>query len=214
MPAWRGFGRDVAAVKPQGSGPRRVTLAACLALGLMAALPNPVAAEFKTGHYSHRDYDGCGGPAVDPISIVFEGYSSQSGTVRSNILRVMGWTQANSTDQVATSSGHCTTMELGAATCTGCGSRTHVRLNQTWELDNKGRYDTVGTPHYDRTRSGCSGHVVPPGGYVNARYELTNRYYNAGYSYFYQNWGNTYEILQCGGYYVASDGYAAWVRAP
>jgi hypothetical protein len=79
--------------------------------------------------------------------------------------------------------------------------RNHVRLNQTHHKDTLGRYETVGTPHFDQT--------VWCGAVRKHRaqsYLYTRNYIAGGMSYWYgvsyQNWGNTQPMRQCDGSYT------------
>jgi hypothetical protein len=128
------------------------------------------------------------------------------------------WAGADGGDQWASSHGDCTLMERQSAT--GCGSctRYHVRLNQTKHQDLNGRYETVGTPHYEE-QTFC-GHAVPPdrgsgSGFDLGRGHLKNDWiyaYGSGKLWNVQNWGNTLPMLQCNDWAAASSGRVYWLE--
>ena len=185
------------------------------AAAVMATGATNASATFSSGSYSHddpndpRDSTTPGRPNLDCLL-------RATGTIvptRTTIQSVMGWVPSTGTDQAATSSGHCTAMEYAAASAE-CGTcnRTHIRLNQTHELDAQGHYETVGTPHYDRSNPNCGGHHdVPAGGYTGARADILNAMTAAGHHFSrWEWWGNTQSMQQCDGSYASSDGWVGW----
>jgi hypothetical protein len=113
--------------------------------------------------------------------------------------------------QCGVSHGFCTPMDGESYDACDICDRNHVRLNQTHHKDTLGRYETVGTPHFDQT--------VWCGAVRKHRaqsYLYTRNYIAGGMSYWYgvsyQNWGNTQPMRQCDGSYTSSDGQVAWVN--
>ena len=87
-------------------------------------------------------------------------------------------------------------------------SRSHLRYNQVHHRDTLGRWETVGTPHYD-LRVYC-GHRAQDFNYV--KYYIAGAMYDAGYTgVSYQFWGNTQLLWQCDSTAASSDGQVAWV---
>lgn len=167
-------------------------------------------ADFNSGSYSHSS--GACNSSVDPISLVLYGPGAYYSLARAKMESVLNvyrgpWSGDDSASQYANSHGFCTPMDGESYdSCDFC-NRNHVRLNQTHHKDLKGRYETVGTPHYDQLVS-C--------GHRAQSYVYTRGYIVGGMSYrygvSYQTWGNTQPQRQCDGSYVASDGQVAWVN--
>jgi hypothetical protein len=175
---------------------------------------SPAAADFDSGHYSHST-SACNS-SVDPITIVLYGPGAYYSLARSKLQQVLNvyrgpWTGNDGASQYANSHGFCTSLDGESYdACGGC-DRHHLRYNQTHHRDTLNRYETVGTPHYDR--------VVWCGGVPKHRAESfsgTMYYIVGGMSYWYgvsyQNWGNTQAQRQCDGTWVSSDGNVGWVN--
>lgn len=185
-----------------------VTLAIC-ALGVATA-----SADFSSGSYSHSS--GACNSSVDPISLVLYGPGAYYSLARAKMESALNanrgpWSGNDGASQYANSHGYCTPMDGESYDSCGLCNRNHVRLNQTHHRDTLGRYETVGTPHYDQ--------VVLCGGLPKHRaqsYVYTRNYIVGGMSYWYgvsyQNWGNTQAQWQCDGSWVANDGNVAWVN--
>jgi hypothetical protein len=190
------------------------------------ALAIPAQADFSSSHYSFNS-SNCS-TRVDPIGVVFYGYGAYAGSYGHSrrtfdLLNGMpGWGDTSGGDQWASSHGVCTKMESEIAT--GCGSctRYHIRLNQTHHQDTKGRFETVGTPHYEIKRD-C-GHAVPPDNPSTSNpdsgFDLGRGHVKADYLRSYgsaklgdtQNWGNTATMRQCDGRYAGSSGRVYWLK--
>lgn len=178
-------------------------------------------AHFSSSDYSHANGSGCN-HRVDPVTIVFLGfntYSETHGHSHRTWDRINGmpdpdhdWAGSSSSTQLASSHSVCTDMERESAT--GCGSctRYHIRLNQTHHQDLNGRYETVGTAHYE-VQSGC-GHVVPYNGFDLGRGHIKNDWlsaYGSGKLWNTENWGNSEQLRQCDGSYAGSTGQVYWL---
>lgn len=126
-------------------------VAVALLIAAVAATVNaaPARAKFDSAPYSFDS--GSGGVCndhVDPITLVFYGFTATRENTRAVVQNEMGWNgDTSAAGQWALSSGYCNTMD-GQST-NGCGTcnRDHLRYNQTHEKDLKNRYETVGTPH-------------------------------------------------------------------
>lgn len=173
---------------------------------LLAASPAPAA--FDSGRYSHSS-SSCNS-SVDPITLVLFGYTAYESHARSVLQSRMGWSGDASTSQYANSSGFCTPMDGESYSACDTCERNHVRLNQTHEKDTKGRYETVGTPHYDDLKwcGATPKHTTTT--YVYTRNLIMGQmasWYGTSYHY----WGNTQVQYQCDGSGVASDGQVGWI---
>jgi hypothetical protein len=186
----------------------------CLAVASLLAAWSTGSAQsaFDSSVWSYKT-SGCasGGIPIDPISLVEYGYGAYYSQARARLEARTGFVgDNNAAGQWASSLGFCTTMNgqsfTALATCSGC-VRYHLRYNQTHEKDTLGRYETVGTPHFEQWR-GC-GHVVTT--FTGGRDYIVNQM-SAWYSYSWQWWGNTSPRGQCDGTAVGSDGYTAWVN--
>lgn len=178
-------------------------LASCLALGAV----DTARADFASSEYSLTSAECGGGTRVDPVTLVLYGYTAYYGQARAVVESKTGWAGDSDSSQYARSHMHCTRMDGESYSCGGLCERNHVRYNQTHHRDTKGRYETVGTPHYEIVRA-C-GHVVTS--FVYARNYIVGRM-SPPYATSYQVWGNTRNMYQCDGYPVSSDGHVAWVN--
>lgn len=208
---------------------RRVLTATVAIVGLVA--PAPGHADFSTSDYSHAG-SGCNN-RVDPVTLVFIGvrkYSDTHGHSWKTFDWINGmpdpqhdWKGVPGGTQYASSHSVCTPMERQSATADG-GTRYHIRLNQTHHQDTQGRWETVGTPHYEiEAPNGC-GHVVPPdsytsgngSGFVLGRGHVKNDWlsvFGSDELFRTDNWGNTEPQRQCNGWYAANaDGIVYWLE--
>jgi hypothetical protein len=201
---------------PRNSPIRTTSVAAFLAFGVLAvavALAPTARASFSSGHYSYGA-SNCTNH-VDPITIVFYGYTAFYLQSRHIVQVYTGWSGDNSTGQYGISHGVCTHMD--GESYTNCPwylpicNRYHIRYNQTHTLDSLGRYETVGTPHYDKVSWSCG--IGPH--HVARNYTGVRDYIHSklsGYKYYWQWWGNTEPQKQCDNSYVSSDGWVLWQR--
>jgi hypothetical protein len=186
--------------------------AVCLTAVALAAAPGARAA-FSSSHFSYGN-SNCTNH-VDPITIVFYGYTAFYLQSRNIVQIYTGWSGDNSTSQYASSHGVCSHMD--GESYTKCSwplpicNRYHIRYNQARGLDSLGRYETVGTPHQDKVSWSCG--VGPH--HVARNYTGVRNYIHSklrGYKFYWQYWGNTERQKQCDGSYVSSDGWVLWQR--
>lgn len=193
----------------------KLRLALCCALALLTMLSLPIVARahFDSSVWSYNTNQCSGGGIpIDPITLTEYGFTAYYALARSRLEAATGWTgNDDGAGQFASSHGTCSRMEgqsyTGLATCLNC-YRYHIRYNQTYHKDAVGRFETVGTPHYEYW-AGC-GHVVTT--FTGARDYVLNQMYAAGYDYSWQYWGATAPRGQCNGSSVGSDGYNGWVN--
>jgi hypothetical protein len=186
-------------------------LAILLAVVVLAAPSGANAASFQSNQFSYGN-SNCT-DHVDPITIVFYGYTAFYRQSRNIVQIFTGWSGKDGTSQYASSHGVCTHMD--GESYSGCGicNRYHIRYNQTHTLDSLGRYETVGTPHEDRVSWHCG--IVPKHvarNYNGVRNLIHNKIAQHGYKYYWQYWGNTEPQKQCDGSKVSSDGWVVWQR--
>lgn len=190
-----------------GAGRRPARVAAALVVtGVLAVAPQATA-DFSSSDYSQSS-SACNN-RVDPVTVVFLGFGAYAETYGHShrtydLINGMpdsqhDWRVTGAGTQWASSHSVCTTMERTSMTSSDA-PRYHVRLNQTHHPDLNGRYETVGTPHYE-VNTGC-GHAVPPdsqtsgngSGFVLGRGHLKNDWlsaYGSGKLFRTDNWGNT-----------------------
>lgn len=176
----------------------------CSALVLVAG-GGAARADFSSGSFSYNS--GSCSSHVDPISVVFYGYTAFYSQARADFQARSGWGgNDDGAGQYGISHGYCTPMD--GQSYSGCGScdRYHMRYNQTHHVDTKGRYETVATPHYE-VETGC-GHATRT--FTGARTQVIN-IMSPAYSYSWQYWGNYEARPQCDGTSVANDGWVAWI---
>lgn len=192
---------------------RRILTCVLAALAVAGAGATPASADFNTGQYSHSS--GACDSSVDPITMVLYGYGARYSTARYRLEAVLNiyrgpWGGNDGASQYANSHGFCTSLDGESYDACGACNRNHTRYNQTHHQDTLGRYETVGTPHYDRV-VWCG---VPKHRADN--YSATMYYIVGGASYWYgvsyQYWGNTQAQRQCDGSWVSSDGNVGWVN--
>lgn len=171
---------------------------------------------------------------VDPVGVVFIGatlgrYSGESHPHSHKTVDMINdipdWNASSSGDQYASSHSVCTKMEYESGTNCGSCSRYHVRLNQTHHQDLNGRYETVGTPHWEVWFASGTCHSVPgnnsgtpdpDSGFDLGRGHLKQNwldYYGSDHLWDTQNWGNTQGMYQpCNGDVAASSGRVYWLK--
>jgi hypothetical protein len=203
-----------------------VLVLAGLALGAVSA-----EAHWERSEYSYSA--GCGsGDHVDPIGVVFFGSAGHIFPVRRDVAKHTGWNsyplQGN---QFIRDHGGCRGVDAQLASNHGIPlSRFHVRLWQKVHPDQKGRWETVGTPHHEdwvqSCKGGRGGHAIDKGavdrgqewrtrtgsGFDWGRRTLVedyrgSRHHQVSNAY----WGNTASKKQCDGDYAGSNGNVAWV---
>lgn len=182
-------------------------------LGLMMAASAEAA--FSSGDYSHGSYP-CSSASVDPITHVVYGSRARYSRTRIEIQASTGWSADDNADQWANSFGggqwQCTQMDGEVYSGPATASRYHERLNQTAELDNLGRFETVGTPHHDLLVWWDCG-IVPrhvADDYSGARNIIMGAMNARGYGYSWQWWGNSEPQRQCDGRRTSADGWVGW----
>jgi hypothetical protein len=213
----------------RGSGsPCRHMAVLCVALALI--VPPSASAHFSTTEYA-RFTQNCTSldNLADPMGIVFYGFDAYAETHGFShrvfdLLDNMSdpdHTWGNTSGGIQYAGGHtCTQMERQIAT--GSGTRYHIRLNQTYHRDELGRFEAVGTPHFER--SDCGTHVVDAetspladnSGYDLGRGHIKNDWlaeYGSDMRGDIQDWGNTRDIQQCRGAWTAdSAGRVYWLK--
>jgi hypothetical protein len=239
-------GEEVPTAEPQGRDTERVGLTSfsihgvrgsvalsALALAAVALMPLEASAHFSTTIYSFKYQNYYGDPCykrVDPMGLGFYGFSAyaQSHGYSHRVFDLLdgmrdpdhSWGGGSDSSQYASSHGYCTAMEYQANT--GSAPRYHIRLNQLHDKDSGGRYNTVGTPHYE---IGCNGtHAVPPDNRSTSNpdsgFDLGRGHIKNDWAYAYggwrvsdiQYWGNTDTMAQpCNGWYSGSGGYFYWL---
>ena len=188
-------------------------LAILLAVVVLAVPSGANAASFQSNQFSYGN-SNCT-DHVDPITIVFYGYTAFYRQSRNIVQIFTGWHGKDGTSQYASSHGVCTHMD--GESYTGCGvlpicNRYHIRYNQTHTLDALGRYETVGTPHQDVVkRCGLKPNHVARN-YTGVRNLIHDKIAQHGYKWYWQWWGNTEPQKQCDGSKVSSDGWVMWQR--
>jgi hypothetical protein len=204
------------------SRPIKATAATILALAVVAsalAVSPAAGSSFDSGHYSYGHSNCSGYDHVDPVTIVFYGYTAFYLQSRHIVQMYTGWSGDDSTGQYGLSHGVCTHMD--GESYTNCPwylplcDRYHIRYNQTHTLDAYGRYETVGTPHYDKVKLCYVRYVGWVPKHVARDYTGVRNYIHtklSGYKSYWQWWGNTQPQKQCDGSYVSSDGYVLWQR--
>jgi hypothetical protein len=199
----------------------KVLLVPILVACLLVAGATSAEAHFSSSDFSHASGSGCA-HKVDPVTIVFLGFSAYADTHGHSwrtwdLINGMpdpdhDWANTNASTQLASSHSVCTEMERQSATGCGTCTRYHIRLNQTHHPDLNGRYETVGTAHYE-IDAGC-GHVVPYNGFDLGRGHVKNDWlsaYGSGKLWKTENWGNSDMIRQCDGQFSGSSGQVYWL---
>jgi len=190
---------------------RAWALVAGMSLALLAA--SPARADFSSSEYTYGD---CSADSrVDPINFVWYGataYASNSGV---HTQAHTGWSNTDGSSQVFFTHGSCRSNNTQRASAGGSSTRFHIRLFQTYHLDDEGRFETVGAAHHEDYVFPC-GHAVDSNGdagsgFDQGKLELFSRLYGT-HHYYGANayWGNTISMRQCDGDYAGSNGYVIW----
>jgi hypothetical protein len=174
---------------------------------------------------------------MDPVGVVFHGSAATFGNLGSfsgsqyhtgDIEFHVHWDTTSSPSYSYRSYGICDTRQDAELASPG-DDRNHLRLWQQKEQHYPGKYQTVGSPHYDRHDSStCSRayHYVPPrmnlpGGGTGSGFDYTRRRllrsYQAARAHRHPArsvyWGNDSLTSQCGGkYLVGSNGWVNIIR--
>jgi len=191
-----------------------------------------------TGRFTYGSSSCTPGSEVDPINVVFYGYSGSGGqpwgvaTVAAAAGEVAGFWWGGGSTQYFWDHSQCEPMDDQKATGGRMETRYHMRYNQgddggnpDWDM-SVGYYATSDAHHEDWIL-GCGGwlpgnHAVdsnldePPGGFVMARDYVVGHFADAGYGYFYEyDWDNGDRwFTQCDGWPAWTDGIVAFIQVP
>lgn len=179
-------------------------------LALFALAPSSAFADFNTSYYT---YNTCDSPRTqkDPVNVVFYGSRAWQSNTTNHVQGHTGWDNTSGSSQVTFSHGYCRGMTTRAS---GSGSRFHIRMFQTYHLDDKGRYETVAAVHHEDLLP-C-GHAVDQNGsngsgFDQGKWKLRDLLAGTHHALAStQNWGNTNNFKQCDLQYASSNGYVAW----
>jgi hypothetical protein len=192
----------------------------CALLAVPAAPAADAAAHFDERWTSYARDTSCGGKK-DPSTFIFYGQTAHRSGSLNHFAFQTGWRgDGGSAQGFADAHPGCTDKQHWQRD-SGCGVvplsacyRYHIRGWQNYHYDSLGRWETVGTPHWEYLDWDCGAaypkHHVPKDGFPAGRRRATRYFWDSHHNYVYVRRGNDDYVKQCKEY-VHSDGLQTWL---